>query len=239
MRWQHPERGLVPPFKFIPLAEEMGLIGALGEWGLERACQQMVELQMQSLNLPKVSVNVSALQFTPGFIDRVDAVLKKTGMRPTRLELELTEGIMMDGADATLEAVQKLKKLGVKLSIDDFGTGYSSLNYLSRFPLDELKIDRSFVVGMENNKNDANLVIAIIAMARSMQLYLVAEGVETQEQYQFLQHHGATVIQGYMFSKPVPLDELKPMLTPGYFREQIAGMKRPGLSGTVTEANAG
>ncbi|MCR9105092.1 MAG: EAL domain-containing protein [Gammaproteobacteria bacterium] len=238
MRWQHPERGLVPPFKFIPLAEEMGLIGALGEWGLERACQQMVELQMQSLNLPKVSVNVSALQFTPGFIDRVTEVLRKTGMRPARLELELTEGIMMDGADATLQAIQKLKKLGVKLSIDDFGTGYSSLNYLSRFPLDELKIDRSFVVGMENNKNDANLVIAIIAMARSMQLYLVAEGVETQEQYQFLQQHGATVIQGYMFSKPVPLDELKPMLAPGYFKEQIASMKRPGLSASIAEVPA-
>ncbi len=221
MRWQHPEHGLVPPFKFIPLAEEMGLIGALGEWGLQEACRQMVELQSLGLNLPKMSVNVSALQFNPAFIKRVTEVLHETGLRPSRLELELTEGIMMDDTDATLRALDDLKELGVSLSIDDFGTGYSSLSYLSRFPLDELKIDRSFVIDYDKSENDASLIIAIIAMARSMKLKLVAEGVETHEQYHFLRQHGANVIQGFLFSKPVPAEELKPLLAPGYFKDQI------------------
>ncbi|MCB1842160.1 MAG: EAL domain-containing protein, partial [Halioglobus sp.] len=227
MRWQHAEHGLVPPFKFIPLAEEMGLIGELGEWGLERACRQMVELQAEGLALPKVAVNVSALQFTPAFIERVSLVLSQTGLLPRRLELELTEGIMMNGAESTINGLKGLKDLGVKLSIDDFGTGYSSLSYLSRFPLDELKIDRSFVVDLENSENDASLVIAIIAMARSLNLALVAEGVENHEQYRFLRQHGASVIQGYLFSKPVPLEELKPMLKPGYFRDQIRRIDPP------------
>jgi len=221
MRWQHPQLGLVPPFKFIPLAEEMGLIGTLGEWGLEEACRQMVELQALGLELPKVSVNVSALQFNQAFIRRVSEVLAKTGLRPMRLQLELTEGIMMDDKEATIRALSQLKDLGVRLSIDDFGTGYSSLSYLSRFPLDELKIDRSFVIDLDKSENDASLVIAIIAMARSMRLQLVAEGVETHEQYHFLRNHGASVIQGFLFSKPVPLAELKPLLAPGHFREQL------------------
>ena len=222
MRWQHPELGMIPPFKFIPLAEEMGLIGALGEWGLHEACRQMVELQALGRELPKVSVNVSALQFNQSFIKRVSEVLAATGLRPMRLQLELTEGIMMDNKEATLRALTHLKELGVQLSIDDFGTGYSSLSYLSRFPLDELKIDRSFVIDFDKSQNDASLVIAIIAMARSMRLQLVAEGVETREQYHFLRSNGASVIQGYLFSKPVPFAELKDLLAPGYFKEQIA-----------------
>ena len=233
MRWQHPELGLVPPFKFIPLAEEMGLIGALGEWGLEESCRQMVELQSLGLELPKISVNVSALQFNPAFIKRVGAVLHDTGLRPMRLELELTEGIMMDNTDATIAALCDLKELGVSLSIDDFGTGYSSLSYLSRFPLDELKIDRSFVIDFDKSENDASLVIAIIAMAKSMKLQLVAEGVETHEQYHFLRHHGASVIQGYLFSQPVPAEELKPLLAPGYFKEQIRQLNSPGTQELV------
>ena len=222
MRWNHPELGLVPPFKFIPLAEDIGLIGELGEWGLEEACRQMVELQVLGLRLPKVSVNVSALQFNHAFIKRVAEVLQKTGLRPIRLALELTEGIMLDDAESTLSALTNLKEMGVGLSIDDFGTGYSSLSYLSRFPLNELKIDRSFVIDFDKSENDASLVIAIIAMAKSMRLGLVAEGVETLEQYHFLRQQGASVIQGYLFSKPVSLDELKPLLAPGYFTTQIA-----------------
>lgn len=222
MRWSHPEMGMIPPFKFIPLAEEMGLIGALGEWGLQEACRQMVELQALGLDLPKVSVNVSALQFNQSFIRRVSEVLAATGLRPMRLQLELTEGIMMDDKEATLRALTHLKELGVQLSIDDFGTGYSSLSYLSRFPLDELKIDRSFVIDFDKSQNDASLVTAIIAMARSLRLQLVAEGVETREQYRFLRSNGASVIQGYLFSKPVNFDELKSLLAPGYFKDQIA-----------------
>ena len=209
------------PFKFIPLAEEMGLIGALGDWGLRTACHQMVELQAQGLDLAKVSVNVSALQFNKAFISRVREVLKETGLRPSRLELELTEGIMMDDTEATIRALDDFKEMGISLSIDDFGTGYSSLSYLSRFPLDELKIDRSFVVDFDKSENDASLIIAIIAMGRSLKLQLVAEGAETHEQYHFLTQHGANVIQGYLFSKPVPVAELKPLLVTGYFREQI------------------
>ena len=222
MRWEHPEQGLVPPFKFIPLAEEIGLIGELGDWCLREACRQMIEFQGMGLDLPKVSVNVSALQFNPAFIERVGAVLRETALRPSRLELELTEGIMMDDTEATISALNKLKDMGVSLSIDDFGTGYSSLSYLSRFPLDELKIDRSFVIDYDKTEADASLIIAIIAMGRSLRLQLVAEGVETDEQYNFLTRHGANIIQGYLFSKPVPADELVTMLVPGYFKERIS-----------------
>lgn len=221
MRWHHPEQGLIPPFKFIPLAEEMGMISALGEWGLQEACRQMIEFQGMGLDLPKVSVNVSALQFNTSFIKRVGEVLQETALKPSRLELELTEGIMMDDTDATIRSLDALKEMGVSLSMDDFGTGYSSLSYLSRFPLDELKIDRSFVVDYDKSQNDASLIIAIIAMGRSMKLKLVAEGVETADQYHFLRQHGAHIIQGYLFSKPLPAKELVPLLSPGYFREQI------------------
>ena len=221
MRWFHPEHGMVPPNKFVSLAEEMGLIGALGKWGLEEACRQMVELQTEGLDLPQISVNVSALQFHQDFVGQVSQTLSDTGLYPKRLKLELTEGIMVEDTAATIEALSQLKELGVRLSIDDFGTGYSSLSYLSRLPLDEVKIDRSFVVDMDKSTNDSSLVVAIIAMAKSMGLELVAEGVETPEQYHFLRSHGASVVQGYFFSKPVPLSELKPLLAPGAFRDHL------------------
>jgi EAL domain-containing protein (putative c-di-GMP-specific phosphodiesterase class I) len=160
------------------------------------------------------------------FITQVEDVLHKTGLDPACLELEVTEGLMMDNSNATIEALGNLKTLGVSLSIDDFGTGYSSLSYLSRFPLDELKIDRSFVIDFDKSDNDASLVIAIIAMAKSMNLKLVAEGVETHEQYHFLTENGAHVIQGYLFSKPVTAEELQPLLTPYRFLDQIQMIKQ-------------
>ena len=224
VRWEHPEKGMIPPFRFIPLMEEMGFIGALGEWVLREACRQMKAFEAEGLMLPKVSVNVSALQFNTAFIRTIKTVLEETGLAPAKLELELTEGVVMADASATLEALTELKSMGVSLSIDDFGTGYSSLSYLSRFPLDELKIDRSFVIEFDKSDNDASLVIAIIAMARSLNLRLVAEGVETPEQYEFLTSNGAHVIQGYLFSKPVPADELKPLLAPWHFMEQVQSM---------------
>ena len=224
VRWEHPDKGMIPPFRFIPLMEEMGFIGALGEWVLREACRQMKSFEQMGLNLPKVAVNVSALQFNPAFIRSVKEVLHETGLAPSKLELELTEGVVMDDASSTMQALAELKALGVSLSIDDFGTGYSSLSYLSRFPLDELKIDRSFVTEFDKSDNDASLVIAIIAMARSMNLRLVAEGVETHEQYHFLISNGAHVIQGYLFSKPVPAAELRPLLAPWHFMEQIQSM---------------
>jgi diguanylate cyclase (GGDEF)-like protein len=221
VRWEHPEHGVVPPFKFIPLAEEMGLIGALGDWVLCEACRQMKAFSKLGFELPKVAVNVSALQFNPLFIRRVGEVLRDYKLDPACLELELTEGVVMNKASDTIRALHDLKDLGVSLSIDDFGTGYSSLSYLSRFPLDELKIDRSFVIDFDKSDNDASLVIAIIAMGKSMNLNLVAEGVETHEQYHFLTKHGAHVIQGYLFSKPVDANELAPMLTEHHFLRQI------------------
>jgi diguanylate cyclase (GGDEF)-like protein len=221
LRWKHPEHGLVPPFKFIPLAEEMGLIGELGEWALREACSQVMAFAEQGLKLPKVSVNVSALQFNRGFARTVQKILEDTGLDPATLELELTEGLLMDDASATVKSLQALKEIGVSLSIDDFGTGYSSLSYLSRFPLDELKIDRGFVTKFQESDNDASVVLAIIALAKSMNLRLVAEGVETQEQYQFLIGNGAHIIQGYLFSEPVTAEALKPLLAPWHFMHQI------------------
>jgi EAL domain-containing protein (putative c-di-GMP-specific phosphodiesterase class I) len=221
IRWQHPEHGLVPPFKFIPLAEEMGLIDELGNWVLREACRQMKVFEKLGFQLPKIAVNVSALQFNPLFISRVSEVLQEFKLKPSSLELELTEGVVMNNANDTIQALHDLKRLGVSLSIDDFGTGYSSLSYLSRFPLDELKIDRSFVIDFDKSETDASLVIAIIAMGKSMNLRLVAEGVETHEQYHFLTENGANIIQGYLFSKPVEAKDLAPMLTPNHFKRQI------------------
>lgn len=221
IRWQHPEHGLVPPYQFIPLAEELGLIAELGDWALNEACRQMKEFEAEGLWLPKIAVNVSALQFDDSFVDNVRQVLLDAKLAPSALELEVTEGIMMDGARDTVAALKQLKEIGVNLSIDDFGTGYSSLSYLSRFPLDELKIDRSFVIDIDNDKGDPGLVSAIIAMANSLGLHIVAEGVETVGQYHFLTANGADVIQGYLFSKPVPAEELRHFLVQNYFSEQI------------------
>ncbi len=226
IRWQHPEQGLIPPFKFIPLAEELGLIGDLGNWGLREACRELVEIRAAGLELKKVAVNVSALQFGPGYVEQVEGALQDFDLEPSSIELELTEGIMMDDNAATMRTLEQLKDMGIRLSIDDFGTGYSSLSYLSRFPLDELKIDRSFVIDIDKSDSDASLVVAIIAMAKSLNLDLVAEGVETPAQYDFLTRNGAGVIQGFMFSKPVPLEELKPLLLPAFYSAQIQEVNR-------------
>jgi len=221
IRWLHPVRGLIPPFRFIPLAEEMGLIGEIGDWTIATACREVKRLASLGLSLPKVSVNVSALQFTPTFNRKIKRILEETGVEPGVLELELTEGVVMGDTNASVNSLSELKAMGISLSIDDFGTGYSSLAYLSRFPLDELKIDRSFVIAADNSKEDASLVVAIIAMARSLGLKIVAEGVETHEQFDFITHHGAHVIQGYLFSKPVPAEELQSLLSPAHFDPQI------------------
>jgi diguanylate cyclase (GGDEF)-like protein len=221
IRWQHPEQGMIPPFRFIPVAEEIGLIGELGSWGIRQACRDLVDLRQQGFTLPKVAVNVSALQFTRNFCPTVREILQTSGLPASSLELELTESILVEDSESTVRALRELKAMGLRLSIDDFGTGYSSLSYLSRFPLDELKIDRSFVIDFDKSDNDASLVRAIIAMGQSMNLDLVAEGVETSEQFNFLTDQGANVIQGYLFSRPVTAEELKTMLAPGHFLEQI------------------
>lgn len=225
VRWEHPEKGLISPFHFIPLAEEMGLIVDIGDWVLGEACRQMKEFSTQGMCLPKIAVNVSALQFTASFNGRVKEVLEQTGIAASSLELEMTEAVVMGDTNASIQALLELKEMGVSLSIDDFGTGYSSLSYLSRFPLDELKIDRSFVIESQTSESDAKLVIAIISMAKSLGLRTVAEGVETHEQFDFMTRNGAHVIQGYLFSKPVPAQELAELLSPEYFLAQVTQIR--------------
>lgn len=221
IRWQHPKHGLVPPVRFIPLAEEMGLIVELGAWTLIEACNQCKAFQELGLNLPKIAVNVSSLQFNAAFIELVKQVLIETELEPHLLELELTEGVIMSNAKASVEALHELKALGVSLSVDDFGTGYSSLSYLSLFPLDELKIDRSFVINYDKNDNNASLVSAIIAMGRSLNLRMVAEGVDNEEQFRFLRKQGIQVIQGYLFAQPVPAEEFAKLMTDAPYLQQI------------------
>ncbi len=213
IRWNHPEHGLVPPARFIPLAEEMGLIVQLGAWTLLEACRQCKSFHDQGLKIQKMAVNVSSLQFNSAFIELVKQVLIETQLEPHLLELELTEGVIMSNAKSSIESLHELKKLGCTLSVDDFGTGYSSLSYLSRFPLDELKIDRSFVIDYDKSDNNAHLVSAIIAMGKGLNLRMVAEGVDDVKQFQFLRQQGIQIIQGYLFSKPVPGDDFSKLLT--------------------------
>jgi diguanylate cyclase (GGDEF)-like protein len=221
LRWNHPELGQVPPYQFVPLAEEAGLMSVLGDWVLVEACRQMKEYEQLGLKLPKVSINISALQFDGNFIERVKEVLQQTGLAPSKLELGLSEAIMMDNDPGTIAALQELKELGVYLSVDDFGTGYSPLSYLSRYALDELRIDRRFIADCDNNEAGARLVRAIIAMAKVLHLSVVAEGVETEEQYRLLAENGTHIIQGYLFSKPVTAQDLRPLLAPWHFMEQV------------------
>lgn len=224
IRWNHPEHGLVPPARFIPIAEEMGLIVQIGAWTLLEACRQCKAFHDQGLKLPKMAVNVSSLQFNAAFIELVKQVLIETELEPKLLELELTEGVIMSNAKASVQALHELKNLGCTLSVDDFGTGYSSLSYLSRFPLDELKIDRSFVIDYDKSENNASLVNAIIAMGKSLNLRMVAEGVDDVEQFHFLRKQGIQIIQGYLFSKPVPSEAFAKLMSDAPFQQQIKEM---------------
>jgi diguanylate cyclase (GGDEF)-like protein/PAS domain S-box-containing protein len=212
IRWRHPELGMIPPAKFIPLAEETGLIEPIGEWVLETACEQTRAWRDAGATLHRVSVNLSARQFHhPDLADRITAIVRKTGLPAHHVELELTESLLMQNSDAT-SILSRLKAMGIAISIDDFGTGYSSLSYLKRFPLDYLKIDQSFVRGLPASANDAAITAAIIALARSLNLKLVAEGVETPEQRAFLESHGCDEGQGYLFSRPVAAAEITRLL---------------------------
>jgi EAL domain-containing protein (putative c-di-GMP-specific phosphodiesterase class I) len=204
VRWQHPERGLVGPGEFIPVAEETGLIVPLGEWVLRAACAQSKAWQNAGLRVPRVTVNVSGKQFhAPQVTETVVSALKASGLAPQYLGIELTESSVMGNAERHIRTLHELKELGVTLSIDDFGTGYSSLSYLKRFPLDELKIDRSFVAGVDTDPDNAAIIIAIIAMAHCLGLSVVAEGVETQAQLEFLKSKACDECQGFLFAKPM------------------------------------
>jgi diguanylate cyclase (GGDEF)-like protein/PAS domain S-box-containing protein len=209
LRWKHPERGLVSPGVFIPLAEETGFIVSIGTWVLKQACLRLkawgATPGMEDLTL---AVNVSAKQFRmPDFVEQVRAILEETDVSPANLKLELTESIVLEDAKDAIQKMNELNRYGIKLSMDDFGTGYSSLQYLKLLPLRQIKIDQGFVRDMINNTNDAVIVQTIIAMAKSMDLEVIAEGVETQAQYDFLKVCGCRNYQGYLFGKPVPIEQ--------------------------------
>jgi diguanylate cyclase (GGDEF)-like protein/PAS domain S-box-containing protein len=209
LRWQHPDLGLVSPDKFIQIAENSGLILPIGEWVLRTACSQARKWQDEGLPAVSVAVNVSAVQFRQeGFCELVQRVLHETGLAPQYLELELTESLLLSNADVTLSVLQELEALGLKLAIDDFGTGYSSLSYLKQFPVSKLKIDRSFVRDVAVNHNDAAITTAIISMAKSLNLKVIAEGVEDEAQMSFLRRHQCDEIQGYYFCKPLAADKV-------------------------------
>jgi diguanylate cyclase (GGDEF)-like protein/PAS domain S-box-containing protein len=209
LRWQHPELGLVPPSDFIRIAENSGLIIPIGEWVLRTACSQARKWQDEGLPPVSVAVNVSAVQFRQeGFPNTIRRVLHETGLDPRYLELELTESLLLSNADVMFSVLQQLMAMGLTLAIDDFGTGYSSLSYLKRFPVSKLKIDCSFVRDVAVNPDDAAITTAIISMAKSLNLKVVAEGVENEAQMSFLRAHQCDAIQGYYFSKPLPVDEI-------------------------------
>ncbi|MDO8989737.1 MAG: EAL domain-containing protein [Sideroxyarcus sp.] len=214
IRWMHPERGLVQPVEFIHLAEETGLILPIGEWVLETACAQLAVWQAHARTRElSLSVNVSARQFhEAGFVDLVRVAVKRHAVNPMLLKLEPTESILLENIDDTVSTMNALKSIGVHFSLDDFGTGYSSLQYLKMLPLNQLKIDQSFVRDLESDSNDQAIVRTIIAMAHSLELEVIAEGVETEEQRQILLNEGCHRYQGYLFGKPVPIEELDTLL---------------------------
>lgn len=214
IRWIHPERGLVSPLHFICLAEETGLIIPIGQWVLETACAQIRFWQQDSRTSDlMLAVNVSAPQFSHAdFVDQIREVVQRHGINPNRLKLELTESMLFEKIEDTITIMNRLKEIGIRFSLDDFGTGYSSLQYLKRLPLDQLKIDQSFVRDLGDNRSDRTIVRTIIAMAKSLGLDVIAEGVETEEQRQLLLHKGCEKFQGYLFSKPVPIDQFEALL---------------------------
>jgi len=212
VRWRHKKHGLVPPIRFIPLAEETGLIQPLGHYVLEQAIKQTKIWNQQGHNL-SVGINLSARQFMQAdLVEQIKQLIQQYEISPKSIDLEITETIAMQDAENSINKMHHLKELGVKLSMDDFGTGYSSLSYLHQFPLDILKIDRSFVKDIVGNSEDGAIARAVIAMAHSMNLKVVAEGVETEEQYNFLAEHGCEIIQGYLISRPVPANEFEKLL---------------------------
>jgi EAL domain-containing protein (putative c-di-GMP-specific phosphodiesterase class I) len=220
LRLHHKTIGIISPAEFIPVAEETGLIIDIGYWVIQQACEQLVKWQGTIKNKIEISVNVSIKQINqPFFLENVERILTKTGADPSLLEIELTESIMMKNPEDIIEKLKAIKRLGMKLSIDDFGTGYSSLSYLRRFPMDTLKIDRSFVMilSSQNDCGDGAIVKAIALMAKALNLSIVVEGVETQDQLDCVNSlcgHDRTLIQGYFYSKPLSIELFEEFVTP-------------------------
>jgi EAL domain-containing protein (putative c-di-GMP-specific phosphodiesterase class I) len=216
VRWVHPERGAIAPAEFIPAAEETGFIVPLGEWVLQTACRQIKAWQDSGFLGLRVAVNLSPRQFQqPDLCSRVAQILTEIGLEPSSLELELTEGLMVQDAEGAIAILKKLKTLGVSLSVDDFGTGYSSLSYLTQYPFDLLKIDRCFVSNITDGCSNAAIVKAIIEMAHSLCLEVIAEGVETEAEKDFLWRYECDIMQGYLFSPPVSAADFEQLLIEG------------------------
>lgn len=218
VRWRHPERGIVSPLEFIPVAEETGLILPLGEWVLRTACLETLKMHGMDVGSPTVSINLSAAQFRQkGPARRITQIVEDTGLDPQFIELELTEGLLLEDKHTSLATLRELREFGLSMSVDDFGTGYSSLSYLKRLPVDALKIDQSFVQGVDKDGSDAAIVEAIIALAHSLRLKLVAEGVERTDQLEFLRARGCDEAQGYLFCEPIPLDDVVQWISREFF----------------------
>ncbi len=220
IRWIHPERGIVPPGEFIPLAEEIGLIVRIGEWAIRQACNTVAAWPDDVT----VSVNISPAQFrNPGLVQAVIVALADSGLSPRRLELEITETVLLEDSEATLSTLHRLRDLGVKIAMDDFGTGYSSLSYLQSFPFDRIKIDRCFVKDLADGVGSLNIVRAVIGIAKGMHMQTTAEGVETVEQLDILRAEGCNEIQGFLIARPVPANRIVPMLHQPLLFDQSAG----------------
>jgi EAL domain-containing protein (putative c-di-GMP-specific phosphodiesterase class I) len=225
LRWQHPLRGLVPPGEFIPLAESTDLILPIGLWVLQSACAQLKRWEY----LPccaglQVSVNVSVRQFQqPDFVSQVQDALQASGAKPARLKLELTESLVLENMDDVVAKMLQIRQLGVRFSMDDFGTGYSSLAYLAQLPIDQLKIDKSFVQNIPGKSSDEFIARTIISMGLGLGMHVIAEGVETAEQHAFLAHHGCHAYQGYLFSRPLPAQALEAYMSQVQAPQPVAG----------------
>jgi len=213
IRWQHPEKGMIRPDQFISIAEETGLIVPIGKWIIREVCRQLHRLAAMGFGDLQIAINLSPKQFTdPELVQSFITILDEERIAPERLELELTESLLLDATDATRETLEALKRLGMSLAMDDFGTGYSSLSYLKKFPIDIIKIDRSFIKDIPDNQDDMEITSAVIAMAHNLRLQVVAEGIETTEQLAFLRHHRCDIGQGYLFDKPIPAEQLESAL---------------------------
>ena len=218
IRWFHPERGLISPLSFIPLAERTGQISAIGNWVLNQACKDITELNKNRPDQLSVAVNISPIQFKrTNFLAELRNTLLTNNFDAKLLKIEVTEGMLLMGIERSVEILKAIRALGIKVAIDDFGTGYSSLSYLRQLPIDQIKLDRSFIRHLPEHKSDATIVIAITQMAKTLNLEVVAEGVETEEQAKFLTESQCNYLQGYYFAKPVSIEDLKVILDRLYF----------------------
>lgn len=213
LRWEHPEKGFIPPAVFVPVAEDSGQIIPLSLWVLDTACAQLRQLDDQGITGISMAVNISPMHFQRGhFVQYVQATLEKHGLRGEQLELEITESLLLNNAEQAIETLHRLKALGVRIALDDFGTGFSSLSYLKRLPIDKIKIDRSFIREIVTDHHDAAITQGIISMAHHLSLIVVAEGVETASQMEFLKGSRCDIFQGYHFARPMPFATLEAFL---------------------------